>query len=84
MQGFPDQWLPFRVAVRHLSLLVLLWGLIISWPSWAQERSGEVGLPRFPSISPDGSELIFSWRGDLWRVSSEGGRGGTSDPPRPR
>jgi len=73
MQGFPDHWLPLRVAVRHLSLLVLLWGLIISWPSWAQERSGEVGLPRFPSISPDGSELIFSWRGDLWRVSSEGG-----------
>jgi tricorn protease len=26
-----------------------------------------------PTISPDGSEIVFSWGGDLWRVSSEGG-----------
>lgn len=75
-----DQRQSLRATVCRLPLLTLLSGLIIllsalviSWPSWAQERSGEVGLPRFPSISPDGSELIFSWRGDLWRVSSEGG-----------
>ncbi|WP_111640364.1 S41 family peptidase [Marinimicrobium alkaliphilum] len=36
-------------------------------------ESGEVELPRFPSISPDGSELVFSWRGDLWLSSAEGG-----------
>ncbi len=35
---------------------------------------GEVGLPRFPSISPIGSELAFSWGGDLWRVPAEGGQ----------
>lgn len=34
---------------------------------------GEVDLPRFPSISPDGKEVVFSWRGDLWRVGVEGG-----------
>ncbi|MEM9372501.1 MAG: S41 family peptidase [Planctomycetota bacterium] len=34
---------------------------------------GEVGLPRFPSISPDGERIVFSWRGDLWRVDSDGG-----------
>ena len=30
-------------------------------------------LPRFPSISPDGREVVFSWRGDLWRVGVGGG-----------
>ncbi|MEO0474681.1 MAG: S41 family peptidase [Planctomycetota bacterium] len=34
----------------------------------------QVGLPRFPSISPDGSAICFSWRGDLWRVPSGGGQ----------
>ena len=73
MQGSLNQRRPLGVAVRRLTLLTLLGGLTVSWPTWAQERSGQVGLPRFPSISPDGSELIFSWRGDLWRASSEGG-----------
>ncbi len=34
---------------------------------------GNVNLPRFPSISPDGKQVAFSWRGDLWRVSTAGG-----------
>lgn len=33
----------------------------------------EVDLPRFPSVSPDGKEVVFSWRGDLWRVGVGGG-----------
>jgi tricorn protease len=33
----------------------------------------EVDLPRVPSISPDGSQVVFSWRGDLWRVPTAGG-----------
>lgn len=32
-----------------------------------------VDLPRFPSLSPDGSVVVFSWRGDLWRANSAGG-----------
>ena len=36
-------------------------------------RDGQVGLPRFPSISPDGREIAFSWGGDIWRVDAEGG-----------
>ena len=36
---------------------------------WADE----VDLPRNPSISPAGDEVAFSWRGDLWKVPSEGG-----------
>ena len=35
--------------------------------------AGSVDLPRFPSINPDGSEVVFSWGGDLWRVPIEGG-----------
>lgn len=36
-------------------------------------RGGNVDLPRFPSISPDGEQVIFSWRGDLWKASVQGG-----------
>lgn len=36
--------------------------------------TGSVDLPRFPSISPDGSMVCFSWRGDLWRVPAIGGQ----------
>ena len=38
------------------------------------EVTGNVDLPRFPSISPDGKHIVFSWRGDLWKVSSGGGQ----------
>ncbi|MCZ6834575.1 MAG: S41 family peptidase [Planctomycetota bacterium] len=40
--------------------------------------SGNVELPRFPSISPDGSTIVFSWRGDLWKVMPENGTGHAS------
>ncbi len=29
---------------------------------------------RYPSISPDGQTVVFSYRGDLWRVPSSGGQ----------
>ncbi len=35
--------------------------------------AGEVDLPRFPSVSPDGSRVAFSWRGDIWSVPTNGG-----------
>ena len=35
---------------------------------------GNVDLPRFPSISPDGNEIVFSWRGDLWKVPAASGQ----------
>ncbi|HMO27050.1 MAG TPA: hypothetical protein PKB10_12355, partial [Tepidisphaeraceae bacterium] len=34
---------------------------------------GNVDLARYPSISPDGSSVVFSWRGDLWRAPGGGG-----------
>ncbi len=35
--------------------------------------AGDVDLPRHPSLSPDGADVVFSWRGDLWKVPSRGG-----------
>ncbi len=32
-----------------------------------------VDLPRYPSLSPDGSTVCFSWRGDLWSAPCSGG-----------
>ncbi|MFQ3788930.1 S41 family peptidase [Halomonas sp. A29] len=60
-------------AAHRPTLLILVVGLLTSVPATAWAQASQVGLPRFPSISPDGSELIFSWRGDLWRASTEGG-----------
>ncbi|MCB2200529.1 hypothetical protein KQI63_14060 [bacterium] len=31
-------------------------------------------MPREPAVSPDGSTVVFSFQGDLWSVSSEGGQ----------
>lgn len=35
--------------------------------------SDEIVDPRFPSVSPDGSEMVFCWRGKLWQASVSGG-----------
>ncbi|NRA57312.1 MAG: PD40 domain-containing protein [Phycisphaerales bacterium] len=40
--------------------------------AWMASQS-RVGYPRMPSLSPDGSMLVFTWAGDLWAVDSEGG-----------
>jgi tricorn protease len=39
----------------------------------AAAEAATVELPRFPALSPDGSVVVFSWRGDLWRAPSTGG-----------
>src|SRR5579883_2810726 len=33
----------------------------------------EIRAMRYPSLSPDGSRIAFSYRGDIWTVSSAGG-----------
>jgi tricorn protease len=58
--------MPRFIAIFR-SLLVLA---VLSSPALG---AGNVTLPRYPSISPDGKELIFSWRGDLWKAPVSGG-----------
>ncbi|HEX05540.1 MAG TPA: hypothetical protein ENH10_10390, partial [Bacteroidetes bacterium] len=50
-----------------ITLTVLLVTLTTS--AWAAEPF----MPRYPSISPDGSTVVFSFQGDLWSVASNGG-----------
>jgi len=35
--------------------------------------SGPIRLASTPALSPDGKQLAFSWRGDIWVVATEGG-----------
>ncbi|MDQ7088241.1 MAG: S41 family peptidase [Acidobacteriota bacterium] len=50
-----------------LPILLLL--VATSWPAAALEAR----LPRHPAPSPDGSEIAFSWQGDIWLVPAQGG-----------
>ena len=36
-------------------------------------QARRVGFPQFPSISPDGSVVVFAYAGDLWSVETSGG-----------
>ncbi|MEQ8317337.1 MAG: S41 family peptidase [Phycisphaerales bacterium] len=40
--------------------------------AWMAQQA-RVGYPRMPSLSPDGSKIVFTWAGDLWAVSRDGG-----------
>ncbi len=57
--------------MRYTWFWVILIGTLVSGGGDAEAR--DPLLPRYPSISPDGSQLVFSGGGDLWRVSAEGG-----------
>ncbi|WP_290652134.1 S41 family peptidase [Aquisalimonas sp.] len=58
---------------KRIALLVATGLALASLHVTAAAENDTVGLPRFPSINPDGSQLAFSWGGDLWRVSARGG-----------
>ncbi|EIM78656.1 peptidase S41 [Nitritalea halalkaliphila LW7] len=49
-----------------LSICILLLG----WPLFAQQ---EALWLRYPALSPDGEEIVFSYKGDLFKVSASGG-----------
>ena len=54
-----------------LLFLALIFGLLLGFAS-GQEKA-LVGA-RHPAISPDGKQVAFSYMGDLWVVSADGGK----------
>jgi Tol biopolymer transport system component/C-terminal processing protease CtpA/Prc len=55
---------------RRVWSALLLWLVLGALPASGEE---EASWLRYPAISPDGSTLVFSYRGDLWTVPSTGG-----------
>ncbi len=47
------------------------WAASSTVPDGSDARPGEVGFPEFPSLSPDGRWVVFSWAGDLWVAPTE-------------
>jgi len=56
--------------------LTLIFGLLAFFVMVANSESAEKQLvgARYPAISPDGKQIAFSYMGDLWLVSSQGGK----------
>lgn len=52
---------------------LLILGLLLLMISFAHAQPLLIGA-RFPALSPDGTKIAFSYMGDLWLVSSEGGK----------
>lgn len=60
-------------AVFTLSMQVAAAAAMLSVASPAPAAETIVSLPRYPSVSPDGSLTCFTWRGDLWIAPTTGG-----------
>lgn len=65
--------MPHHVVRRPLLIIIAMLLAVSAFASPRNALAGNVDLPRFPSISPDGSQVVFSWRGDLWKVPADGG-----------
>ncbi len=58
-----------QIKNRHYGLIVIVLVLV----SAAVQAAEPALWLRYPAISPDGASVVFSHRGDLWRVPVEGG-----------
>lgn len=58
-----------RAVLNSLAVLLLT---LASTPVSAAGNG--VDLPRYPSISPDGTQIVFSYRGDLWKADARDGQ----------
>ncbi len=49
-----------------------LFFLVLSGFAFAQTSESPLWM-RYPSISPDGKTIVFSYKGDLYKVDANGG-----------
>ncbi len=52
----------------------LLTALLLSISNLAVNASQPIRMASFPSLSPDGSKVLFSWKGDIWTAAASGGK----------
>ena len=57
--------------MKHFTLILTF--ILLFTLSLQANNNNPIKMARFPTPSPDGKELVFSYQGDLWRVSIEGG-----------
>ena len=62
---FPLEPIVMR-SLRQFAVLALITRLALA-------QGGELKMPRQPAVSPDGSQLVFGYEGDVWIVPSAGG-----------
>ena len=62
-----------QVGIDQTPRVVTVSGATAAQTDDATTVPGLVDLPRYPAISPDAAWITFTWRGDLWKVSSGGG-----------
>ena len=66
-----------KMRIRFASILAIALGAAAQlWPSVQLRAQGSESTPlwlRGPAISPDGSQIVFQYKGDLYKVASAGG-----------
>lgn len=63
-------WYPQSLFQKLMTMIFIL---LLLWFSAGRAEEPLVGA-RYPAISPDGKTIAFSYMGDLWSVSAQGGR----------
>lgn len=64
-----QHWVKAQIAWIEYSILLVL--LLTNNPGFTQTT--ESYFTSFPCLSPDSKEIVFTYEGDLWKVSSSGG-----------
>ncbi len=61
------------MGATKVKMSALALGLLIAASAGSLAAQEKVRLASSPALSPDGTKLAFSWRGDVWIVGSAGG-----------